>query len=70
MTHPLPTAADFHTLSPCALADVLTQEQVMADGLRSLWAPLPRVAGPAFDAGPGRDQGAGRSGAQSLRSPL
>lgn len=70
MTHLLPTAADFHALSPCVQADVLTQEYVMADGLRLLWTPMPRVAGPAFEAAPGRDQGAGRSGAQSPRSFL
>ncbi|ASN83344.1 hypothetical protein DFI_19290 (plasmid) [Deinococcus ficus] len=63
MTHPLPTAADFHTLSPCALAAVLTQRHVMDDGLRPLWTPMPRAA-------PGRDQGAGLSGVHSPRSPL
>lgn len=48
MTPTLPTAADFHTLSPCALADVLSKEHVMDFGLRPLWAPMPRVAGPAY----------------------
>lgn len=44
----IPTAADFLALSPCALADVLTRDDVMEFGLRPLWTPMPRVAGPAY----------------------
>lgn len=50
----LPTAADFHALSPCALADVFILGHVMDARLYALWTPVPRVAGPAFDAGPRR----------------
>lgn len=46
MTH-VPTAAAFLALSPCTLADVLTREAVMDAGLRPLWTPIPRIAGPA-----------------------
>ena len=38
----------FRDLSPCALADVLTKEQVMDFGVRPLWSGAPRVAGPAY----------------------
>ena len=38
----------FRDLSPCALADVLTKEQVMDYGVRPLWSSAPRVAGPAY----------------------
>ena len=38
----------FRDLSPCALADVLTKEQVMDYGVRPLWSGAPRVAGPAY----------------------
>lgn len=38
----------FRDLSPCALADVLTKEQVMDFGIRPLWGGAPRVAGPAY----------------------
>lgn len=38
----------FRDLSPCTLADVLTKEQVMDFGVRSLWSGTPRVAGPAY----------------------
>jgi 4-hydroxy-4-methyl-2-oxoglutarate aldolase len=31
-----------------ALADFLGREQVMDSGVRCLWAPVPRIAGPAF----------------------
>lgn len=33
-----------------ALADFLSREQVMDAGIRSLWAPVPHIAGPAFTA--------------------
>jgi regulator of RNase E activity RraA len=35
-------------LSTTLLADVLDRRQVMDTGIRSLWAPAPRIAGPAF----------------------
>jgi 4-hydroxy-4-methyl-2-oxoglutarate aldolase len=37
-------------ISTAALADFLGREQVMDIGIRSLWAPVPRIAGPAFTA--------------------
>jgi 4-hydroxy-4-methyl-2-oxoglutarate aldolase len=39
---------DFAELSPTTLADVLGRDQVMSLGIRPLWGPMPRVAGPAF----------------------
>jgi 4-hydroxy-4-methyl-2-oxoglutarate aldolase len=38
------------TISTAALADFLGREQVMDIGIRSLWAPVPRIAGRAFTA--------------------
>src|SRR5437870_8276786 len=38
----------FAKLSPTALADVLTRDRVMDPGLRPLWSPMPRLAGPAY----------------------
>jgi regulator of RNase E activity RraA len=38
----------FAELPPTTLADVLSREQVMDIGIRPLWTPVPRVAGPAF----------------------
>jgi regulator of RNase E activity RraA len=38
----------FANISPTTLADVLGREQVMDIGIRPLWTPVPRVAGPAF----------------------
>jgi 4-hydroxy-4-methyl-2-oxoglutarate aldolase len=38
------------TVSTAALADFVGREQVMDIGIRSLWAPVPRIAGPAFTA--------------------
>ncbi len=38
----------FATLSPTTLADVLPRDRVMDIGIRPLWAPMPRVAGPAY----------------------
>jgi 4-hydroxy-4-methyl-2-oxoglutarate aldolase len=38
----------FADLSPTTLADVLGAEQVMDIGIRPLWDPAPRVAGPAY----------------------
>ncbi|MGX6600529.1 RraA family protein [Micromonosporaceae bacterium Da 78-11] len=40
--------AGFQDLSPTTLADVLGGDQVMDLGIRPLWGPMPRVAGPAF----------------------
>src|SRR4051812_45106387 len=39
---------DFATLPPTTLADVLGRAQVMDPGIRPLWTPVPRVAGPAY----------------------
>lgn len=39
---------DFATISPTTLADVLGRERVMDSGIRPLWTPMPRIAGPAF----------------------
>lgn len=41
-------AHDFREISPTTLADVLGRGQVMDHGLRPLWGPAPRIAGPAF----------------------
>jgi regulator of RNase E activity RraA len=38
----------FANLSPTTFADVLTRDRVMDHGIRSVWGPPPRVAGPAF----------------------
>jgi regulator of RNase E activity RraA len=47
-----PTA--FAGLSPTTLADVLTRDRVMDHGIRPLWTPIPRVAGPAYPVRCGR----------------
>lgn len=39
---------NFADLSPTTLADVVGAEQVMDIGIRPLWDPMPRVAGPAY----------------------
>ncbi|AEV86366.1 diguanylate cyclase [Actinoplanes sp. SE50] len=39
---------DFAEIPPTTLADVLGRGQVMDIGVRPLWTPVPRVAGPAF----------------------
>lgn len=41
-------ASAFARLSPTTLADVLTRDRVMDHGIRPLWSPMPRVAGPAY----------------------
>jgi 4-hydroxy-4-methyl-2-oxoglutarate aldolase len=41
-------AAGFENVSPTILADILGRDQVMDSGVRPLWAPMTRVAGPAF----------------------
>ena len=38
----------FARIPPTTLADLLGQAQVMDIGIRPLWAPMPRIAGPAF----------------------
>ena len=38
----------FSELSPTALVDALDRSQVMDIGIRPLWQPMPRIAGPAF----------------------
>ncbi|MGW1351271.1 RraA family protein [Streptomyces sp. NPDC002409] len=38
----------FKDISPTTLADLLGRGQVMDIGIRPLWSPVPRVAGPAF----------------------
>jgi regulator of RNase E activity RraA len=38
----------FAGIPPTTLADLLGREQVMDIGIRPLWFPVPRVAGPAF----------------------
>jgi regulator of RNase E activity RraA len=38
----------FGELSPTTLADALNREQVMDIGIRPLWEPMPRMAGPAY----------------------
>ncbi|POX53530.1 diguanylate cyclase [Streptomyces sp. Ru71] len=38
----------FPDIPPTTLADLLGREQVMDIGIRPLWAPMPRLAGPAF----------------------
>src|SRR5256885_12791720 len=38
----------FAKLSPTTFADVLTRDRVMDPGLRPLWSPMPRLAGPAY----------------------
>ena len=47
----VPTMNDttgFAGIPPTTLADVLGREQVMDIGIRPLWTPTPRIAGPAF----------------------
>ena len=41
-------AAGFQDVSPTILADILGRSQVMDIGIRPLWTPMTRVAGPAF----------------------
>lgn len=41
-------ATRFAKLSPTTLCDVLARDRVMDIGIRPLWAPIPRVAGPAY----------------------
>ena len=39
---------EFKKIPTTALADLLGADQVMDIGIRRLWSPMPRVAGPAF----------------------
>lgn len=41
-------ASEFQGIPPTTLADVLGRGQVMDAGVRPLWGPGPRIAGPAF----------------------
>ncbi|WP_336114201.1 RraA family protein [Streptomyces sp. PTD9-10] len=41
-------ATEFRDIPTTTLADLLGHDQVMDIGIRSLWAPVPRIAGPAF----------------------
>jgi 4-hydroxy-4-methyl-2-oxoglutarate aldolase len=40
--------SEFESISPTTLADILGRQQVMDSGMRPLWSPTGRVAGPAF----------------------
>ena len=44
----MPDYASFTTLSPTTLADVLGRDRVMDIGIRPMWQPMPRIAGPAY----------------------
>jgi 4-hydroxy-4-methyl-2-oxoglutarate aldolase len=44
----MPDASAFAALSPTTLADALDKAQVMDFGIRPLWQPMPRIAGPAY----------------------
>lgn len=39
---------DYRDIPATTLADLLGRAQVMDHGIRPLWAPMPRVAGPAY----------------------
>ncbi|MFE4859988.1 RraA family protein [Streptomyces sp. NPDC056670] len=40
--------SEFKDIPPTTLADIVGRPQVMDIGIRPLWSPMPRVAGPAF----------------------
>lgn len=42
------TASGFPDIPPTTLADLVGRAQVMDIGIRPLWSPMPRLAGPAF----------------------
>ncbi|MFH0519177.1 RraA family protein [Streptomyces sp. M41] len=42
------TTRQFQEIPTTTLADLLGREQVLDLGIRSLWSPVPRVAGPAY----------------------
>jgi 4-hydroxy-4-methyl-2-oxoglutarate aldolase len=48
MSKPVTDAAAFAAIPPTTIADLLDRGQVMDIGIRPLWTPVPRVAGPAF----------------------
>ena len=35
-------------ISPCTFAETVTRDRVMDPGIRPLWQPMPRLAGPAY----------------------
>lgn len=39
---------DYAAFSPTAYADALARSQFMHAGIRELWSPIPRIAGPAY----------------------
>ncbi len=39
---------EFSQLSPTLLADTLSHGQIMSIGIRPIWQPIPRIAGPAY----------------------
>jgi len=41
-------AASFARFATTTYCDVLTRDRVMDMGMRPLWAPIPRIAGPAY----------------------
>ncbi|MFB7913296.1 RraA family protein [Streptomyces sp. NPDC056061] len=47
-THASTPTSAFADIPTTTLADVLGRAQVMGTGVRPLWSPVPRVAGPAF----------------------
>lgn len=44
----MPDYNAFRALSPTTLADVMDRDRVMDIGIRPLWGPMPRIAGPAY----------------------
>lgn len=38
----------YANVSPCTFAEVVTRDRVMDPGIRPLWQPMPRLAGPAY----------------------
>ena len=38
----------FAAISPCTFAEVVTRDRVMDAGIRPLWEPMSRIAGPAY----------------------
>ena len=48
MQHGQAAAHRLGRFSPTTLADIIGRSRVMDSGLRPLWQPVPRVAGPAF----------------------
>jgi 4-hydroxy-4-methyl-2-oxoglutarate aldolase len=38
----------FSRLSPTDFADAMNRDRVMDPGIRPMWSPIPRIAGPAF----------------------